>query len=85
MKLGLMTAALPMLELDELAPWAAGEGFQALEIACWPKATGDRRRYAGVTHIDVDPLDDATTASIRKLLGDCGLEIISSALPASMV
>ena len=79
MKLGLMTAALPMLELDELAPWAAGEGFQALEIACWPKATGDRRRYAGVTHIDVDTLDDATTASIRKLLGDCGLEISSLA------
>ena len=57
MKLGLLTAAFPDLTLEEVAEWAAGEGFQALEIACWPSAGGERRRYAGVTHIDVESFD----------------------------
>jgi sugar phosphate isomerase/epimerase len=56
-KLGLLTAAFPDLALEQVAEWAAGEGFQALEIACWPASGGERRRYAGVTHIDVDDFD----------------------------
>jgi sugar phosphate isomerase/epimerase len=79
MKLGLMTAALPGLTLDELAAWAAGEGFAALEIACWPLETGDRRRYAGVTHIDVDGLDADGARAIRAGLDRHGLEISSLA------
>ena len=75
MKLGLMTAALPTLDLDTLAGWAAGEEFQALEIACWPQLTGDRRRYAGVTHIDVDALDAAAVRRIRKSVDGRGLTI----------
>jgi len=58
MKLGLMTAAFPTLTLEQVAEWSAANGFEALEVACWPAATGDRRRYAGVTHIDVDRLDE---------------------------
>ena len=57
MKLGLLTAAFPDLTLEQVAEWAAAEGFQALEIACWPAGGGERRRYAGVTHIDVDSFD----------------------------
>jgi len=79
MKLGLMTAALESLDLEELARWAAGERFQTLEIACWPVLTGDRRRYAGVSHIDVDKLDQAGAQKIRKLLEGHGLEISSLA------
>ena len=79
MKLGLMTAALGGMELDELSTWASSEGFQALEIACWPMATGDRRRYAGVSHIDVDALDADGAKAIRRLLDDRGLEISSLA------
>jgi len=79
MKLGLMTAALPGLTLDEVAGWAAGEGFAALEIACWPLETGDRRRYAGVTHIDVDGLDADGARAIRAGLDPHGLEISSLA------
>ena len=79
MKLGLMTAALPGLSLDEVAGWAAGEGFAALEIACWPLETGDRRRYAGVTHIDVDGLDADGARAIRAGLDRHGLEISSLA------
>jgi sugar phosphate isomerase/epimerase len=79
MKLGLMTAALGGMELDALAKWASAEGFQTLEVACWPKVTGDDRRYAGVTHIDVDALDAAGVAAIRRQLQDDRLEISSLA------
>jgi sugar phosphate isomerase/epimerase len=79
MKLGLMTAALGGMELDALATWAASEGFQTLEVACWPKVTGDNRRYAGVTHIDVDALGAAGVAAIRHRLDETGLEISSLA------
>ncbi|MEA2549406.1 MAG: hypothetical protein QOE42_2004 [Chloroflexota bacterium] len=79
MKLGLMTAALGGMELDALAAWASAERFQTLEIACWPKVTGDNRRYAGVAHIDVDALDASAAATIRRQLDDRGLEISSLA------
>ena len=79
MKLGLMTAALGGMDLDALAAWASAERFQTLEIACWPRVTGDNRRYAGVAHIDVDALDAAAAATIRRQLDDRGLEISSLA------
>src|ERR1700732_2926579 len=76
MKLGLLTAAFPSLSLAEVADWAAASGFEALEIACWPAAGAERRRYAGVSHIDVDALD---APSVRKLLESRGLTISSLA------
>src|SRR5438094_10379787 len=54
MKLGLLTSAFPGLTLEQVAEWAHANGFEALEIACWPSAGGERRRYAGVAQIDVD-------------------------------
>ena len=57
MKLGILTAPFPETPLLEVADWAASAGFEALEIACWPRATGPTRRYAGTSHIDVANLD----------------------------
>jgi sugar phosphate isomerase/epimerase len=71
-KLGLLTAAFPDLSLEQVAAWAASEGFEMLEVACWPKTGGDGRRYAGVTHIDVEDFDPD---GVRELLGRHGLEI----------
>ena len=68
MKLGLLTAAFPTLSLEEVADWASSSGFDALEIACWPAAGAERRRYAGVCHIDVDSLDDADVRRVRELM-----------------
>jgi sugar phosphate isomerase/epimerase len=66
-KLGLLTAAFGGLTLDEVAAWAAGNGFDMLEVACWPSGGGEKRRYAGVTHIDVDALDvDAVHATLER-------------------
>ncbi len=76
MKLGLLTAAFPELSLEEIATWAASEGFETLEIACWPSAGGEQRRYAGVSHIDVESFDPE---AVSELLSSHGLEISSLA------
>ena len=79
MKLGLLTAAFPSLSLEDVANWAAANGFEALEIACWPAAGAERRRYAGVSHIDVDRLDGAAARGVHELLSGRGLTISSLA------
>src|ERR1700736_5737094 len=66
MKLGLMTAAFPTLTLEQVAEWSAANGFEALEIACWPAASVERRRYAGVSHIDVDHLDERAVGDLMN-------------------
>ncbi|MEA4906369.1 MAG: sugar phosphate isomerase/epimerase [Chloroflexi bacterium] len=76
MKLGLFTAALPGLSLEEVARWAAENGFESLEIACWPYEKASRR-YAGVTHINVDGLTVAKAKEIRAMLDNYGLDISS--------
>jgi sugar phosphate isomerase/epimerase len=59
-KLGFLTACLPGRSLEEIAAWAAAEGYAALEVAAWP-ALGDRPFTA--THLDVDRFDaDRVTA-----------------------
>jgi sugar phosphate isomerase/epimerase len=79
MKLGLLTAAFPDLTLDEVADWAGAHGFETLEIACWPVGGGEKRRYAGVSHIDAENLDAGGAAAVRELLTSRGLGISSLA------
>ena len=76
MKLGLLTAPFPRRSLAHVATWAASEGFETLEIACWPAAGGERRRYAGTSHIDVARFDPG---AVRELLDKHGLGISSLA------
>jgi len=47
-----------------------------IEVACWPASGGERRRYAGVSHIDVARLD---TGKVQDTLDRHGLEISSLA------
>src|ERR1044071_1730342 len=75
MKLGLLTAAFPTLTLDEIADWAATNGFETLEVACWPAGEGAARRYAGVCHIDVEKLDQGKADEIVAGLERRGLAI----------
>lgn len=72
MKLGLLTAAFPEQSLEEVARWAHENGFDALEIACWPSSGGAKRRYAGVSHIDVESFDPK---AVRNVMRRFGLEI----------
>ena len=72
MKLGLLTAAFPDQSLEQVARWAHDNGFEALEIACWPAGGGERRRYSGVCHIDVERFDPK---SVRDVMRRHDLEI----------
>ena len=76
MKLGLLTAPFPRRSLAQVAAWAAGEGFEMLEVACWPAARAERRRYAGTSHIDVASFDPG---KVRDFLDRHELEISSLA------
>ena len=58
MKLGFLTVPFADWPLEQVARWAKDNGFEALEVACWPAVEGEARRYAGVTHIDVDSVEE---------------------------
>lgn len=75
MHLGILTAPFPDETLDEVASWAAGAGFSALEVACWPVTEGAARRYAGTSHIDVTGLEPAAAQEITGGLAEKGLSI----------
>ncbi len=75
MKLGLLTAPFEDTDLMDVATWASGNGFSALEIACWPSSGGEKRRYAGTSHINVDGLTAAQGKEIVDELSGKGVEI----------
>ncbi len=75
MKLGFLTAPFPETPLPEVADWAAGAGFETLEIACWPRQGGATRRYAGTSHIDVGNLSAGQATEILGQLDARGLSI----------
>ncbi|RWM08785.1 sugar phosphate isomerase/epimerase [Mesorhizobium sp.] len=75
MKLGLLTAPFPDTALSEVADWARSVGFEALEIACWPKTSGASRRYAGTSHIDAAGISASEAKDIAASLAGKGLTI----------
>ena len=75
MKLGLLTAPFPETTLAEVVDWTAANGFESIEIACWPRTTGPTRRYAGTAHIDVANLTTSQAADLRAEIDGKGLHI----------
>ncbi|MGL4238522.1 sugar phosphate isomerase/epimerase family protein [Tabrizicola sp.] len=75
MKLGILTAPFAETPLEAVADWAAAEGFQALEIACWPSAGGEKRRYAGTAHLPVETMTKARGSEIMGMLAAKGLSV----------
>ena len=78
MKLGLITSILDGMTLEEVIKFAAEQGLECLEVACWPTG-GAQRRYAGVSHIDAANLTREKADSIQCLCRDQGVEISSLA------
>ena len=74
MRLGFVSAILPELSFEEVCSVGSREGYDCVEVMCWPPGKAERR-YAGVTHIDVEGLDDGTVASVRSSLDCHGLSI----------
>ena len=67
MDLGFVSAIFADRSFEEVVSFASSNGFQCVEVMCWPKGQAERR-YAGVTHIDVDRLDGAEVDRIKALL-----------------
>jgi sugar phosphate isomerase/epimerase len=74
MKLGFVSAILPDLSLEKVLQFAAREGFDCVELMCWPPGKAERR-YAGVTHVDATAVDDAAARRIRNLCEGTGVAI----------
>lgn len=75
MQLGILTAPFADTPLDAVADYAASAGFEALEIACWPAAGGETRRYAGTAHLPVEDMTPARGSEINGMLQAKGLTI----------
>ncbi len=67
MQIGFVTAILPELSLEEVLAFAAEEGFDCVELMCWPPGKAERR-YAGVTHLDVTQFGEDKAAHVRNLV-----------------
>lgn len=78
MKLGFVSAILDQSNFEEVIDTAAELGFGCVEMACWPQGKAERR-YAGVSHINVDELDDAKVEYIKNYCKNKGVEISSLA------
>ena len=78
MKLGFVSAILDGWTFEEMIDTAANMGFACVEVACWPVGKAERR-YAGVSHINVDELTDEKVAYIKAYCAKKNVEISSLA------
>ena len=66
-KVGFLSVIMAEKGLDEVLEFAVINNFGCVEVACWPEGKAERR-YAGVSHIDVDRLqDEQEVAKLRQL------------------
>lgn len=72
MQLGFVSAILPDLELPDVLATAKAIGFDCVEIMCWPKGKAERR-YAGVTHVEVDSFDSDDAVRVKEVIQTAGV------------
>ena len=75
MKIGIMSAAFPSLDFEEVLSFLSENGFGSVELACWPAGDGKDRKYGGVVHIDVDSLSSTNVDEIKGRSREKGIEI----------
>ena len=78
MKLGFVSAILDGWTFEEMIDTAHEMGYTCVEVACWPVGKAERR-YAGVSHINVDELDEEKIAYIKGYCAEKNVEISSLA------
>jgi sugar phosphate isomerase/epimerase len=66
MQLGFVTAILNDLSFEEVLRFASDEGFDCVEVMCWPVGKAERK-YAGVTHVDVTNFTAAAADDVLAL------------------
>ncbi len=72
--LGFVSAILAEKSFEEVIAFASKNQFKCVEIMCWPVGKAERR-YAGVTHINVDEAGDEQVAHIKKILNSQNIYI----------
>jgi len=77
MRLGLTSAILHDFSLAELAAFCDANRLKSLELMCWPVASGDSRKFAGVTHVNVDDIIDNGPGLVQQTLYENGDVAIS--------
>ena len=75
LKLGFVSAILADFGLEHVIQFAGNHGFSCIEVMCWPTENADSRRYAGVSHIDVNNLTDRKVAEIKYNLKQANISI----------
>ena len=78
MKLGVVSAIYDGFTFEEMIDDVAKNGCTCAEIACWPQGKAERR-YAGVSHIDVDNTSAEYIAYVKDYCAKKGVEISSLA------
>jgi sugar phosphate isomerase/epimerase len=74
MQLGFVSAILGDLSLEQVLAFAAEQGFQCVELMCWPVGKAERR-YAGVTHVDVTNFTKSDAERVKGLAQQYGVTI----------
>ena len=74
MQLGFVSAILPDLSLQQNLEIAAEIGYDCVEVMCWPQGKAERR-YAGVSHIEVEGFNPQQADEILKLVDQYGVSI----------
>ncbi|QWB95172.1 sugar phosphate isomerase/epimerase [Mycoplasmatota bacterium] len=65
LKVGLHSAILPDHSYEQVLDICSKIGYQSLEVCAWPQGKSERR-YAGVSHVDVDNTDPVYINHILK-------------------
>jgi len=65
--LGFVSAILADKSFEEVVEFASENQFKCVEMMCWPVGKAERR-YAGVTHVNVDETNDEKAAEIKSVL-----------------
>lgn len=78
MKFGLLSSILDGWNFEEVIDFASENGFRCVELACWPAGKAERR-YAGVSHIDIEELNEEKIQYILKYCSERNVEISSLA------
>ena len=73
-KFGFLSSIVPEFSFEQVIDFAAENGFQCVELACWPVEKASRR-YAGVTHINTAELDAEKIAQIKDYCAKKNVEI----------
>jgi len=78
MKLGFVSAILGEYSFEKMMDTASEMGFACVEVCCWPSGKAERR-YAGISHIDVNDLSEEKIKYIKDYCIKSKVEISSLA------